>query len=180
MFKQSLITLTVLGILLMGVGIKAGRAQTKGDLKIGYINSQQVMQEMPEFQAVQKRLQNYYKKKQQDLQKQSQSLQKEEANYKQRQSVMSKDAKSSEQKKLQNLQANFQQAQQKAQQDVQKKQQSLMEPLRQKVDKGIQAVAKKNNLSYVISASSVLYASDQAKNKYDITSAVEDQIGIGD
>jgi outer membrane protein len=182
MFTKTTSILILAAFLLLGGGITASQAQTKSDppLKIGYVNPQEVLQDMPKYQAVKQRMQNYIKEKRQDIQQQSQSFQKEVSDYQQRQSVMSKSAKQSEQKKLGKLRANLQQAQQKAQQDIQKKQQSLMSPLRTKIQNAIQTVSKTMNLSYVISASTLLYVSDSAKKNLNITSKVEKQLGIGE
>jgi outer membrane protein len=182
MFTRTKSILTLVAFLLLGAGITASQAQTKNDpsLKIGYVNPQEVLQDMPKYAAVQQRMQNYIKEKRQDLRQQSQSFQKEVSDYQQRQSVMSKDAKQSEQKKLGKLRANLQQAQQQAQQDIQQKQQKLINPLRTKIQNAIQTVSKKMGLSYVISASTLLYVSDSAKKNLNITSKVEKQLGIGE
>jgi outer membrane protein len=181
MAKQIPLLLTFCTIFLLGAGLKAGRAQDKSssDLKIGYVNTPAILQKMPKYKAVQQRMQNYIQAKRSDLSTQTQSLHKEISNYQQRQSVMSKSAKQSEQKKIGNLRTNLQQARQKAQQEIQQKQQSLMTPLQKKIQTSIKNVANKLNLSYVISASSILYASDSAKAKYNITSKVEKDLGIG-
>jgi outer membrane protein len=182
MIKRTTSALTLACVLFLCAGIMTTQAQTKADpsQKIGYVNPQQILQDMPKYQAVRQRIKNYVKDKRQDIQKQSQSFQEEVSNFQQHQSVMSKDAKQSEQKKLGKLRANLQQAQQQAQQDIQKKQQSLMQPLREKIQDGIQDVAKQLDLSYVVSASSLLYVSDNAKKNFNITEKVEKSIGVDD
>lgn len=182
MTKQMKNILSLSVVLLLFAGVTVSYAQTTSDpsLRIGYVNPQAVLQKMPKYQAVRQRMQNYVSNKRQEIQKQAQTFQKEVSSFQQRQSVMTKDAKESEQKKLGKLRANLQQAQQQAQQDIQQKRQSLMSPLRTKIQNGIETVAEQMNLSYVISAATVLYVSDSAKQKYNITSKVEQQLNLGD
>lgn len=181
MIKQTKYILSLSVALLLFAGVTISHAQTTSDppLKIGYINPQAVLQKMPKYQAVRQRMQNYIQEKQKQIQQQAQSLQQELASFQQRKSVMTKEAKKSEQKKLGRMRANLQQAQMQAQQDIQQKRQKLMNPLREKIQNAIETVAENMGLSYVLSAATVLYVSKSAQKKYNITGRVEQQLGIG-
>jgi outer membrane protein len=186
MFKQATYLTILCTVLLLGAGLSESQAQVKKDPspKIGYVNPTAILQKMPSMKAVQQRIKNYVNKKQEKLTQQRDSLQQKIATYQQRQSVMSKEAKQEEQKKLGKLRANLQKAQRQAQQDIRQKQQSLVQPLNEDIQKSIDKVAKEMGLAYVINTTTsngdviILYASDSAQKKYDITSKVMDDLGI--
>jgi outer membrane protein len=184
MFKRTIqLTAICLGLLLAG-GLSQSQAQVKQE-RIGYVNPQAILQKMPEMKAVQQRLQNFVEQKQKELGQQQQELQQKIADYQKRQSVISEDAKKKEEEQLGQIQADVQQAQREAEQEVQQKQQELVGPLREEIDKSISAVAEEMNLSYVMNTITtngdfiILYASDEAQEKYDITEQVMEKLGIG-
>lgn len=170
--------------LIMGMGFNQSQAQIQEE-KIGYVDPQAILQKMPEMKAVQQRLQNFIEKKQQEIVQQDQELQQEINTYQQKQSVLSDQAKQKEEERLGQLQADLQQAQREAQQAIQQKQQELVGPLLQEINSGIDAVAQEMSLSYVLNTTTsngdliILYASEEAQNKYDITEEVMAELGIG-
>jgi|AntRauTorcE11898_2_1112593.scaffolds.fasta_scaffold11496_3 outer membrane protein len=184
MFKR-IIYIAIAGLIFMlSAGLSESQAQVQEE-KIGYVNPTALLQKMPEMKAVQQRLQNFAEKKQQEIVQQNQKLQQEVATYQQKQSVLSEQAKQKEEERLGQLQADLQQAQQEAQQAIQQKQEELVGPLLEEINNGIETVAQRMNLSYVLNTTTnngdliILYASDEAKQKYDITEEVMQELGIG-
>ncbi|MBN2731061.1 MAG: OmpH family outer membrane protein [Balneolaceae bacterium] len=167
------------------MGLNESQAQIQEE-KIGYVNPQAILQKMPEMKAVQQRLQNFIEKKRNEVAQQNQNLQEEINAYQQKQSVISQQAKEKEEERLGQLQADLQQSQREAQQAIQEKQQELVGPLLQEINKGIDAVAQEMGLSYVLNTTTnsgdliILYASDEAQQKYDITDEVMAELGIGE
>lgn len=171
--------------LILSMGLNESQAQIQEE-KIGYVNPQAILQKMPEMKAVQQRLQNFIEKKRNEVAQQDQNLQQEINAYQQKQSVISQQAKKKEEERLGQLQADLQQSQREAQQAIQEKQQELVGPLLQEINKGIDAVAQEMGLSYVLNTTTnsgdliILYASDEAQQKYDITDEVMAELGIGE
>lgn len=184
MLKRTTIFSAFCIALIMGLSFNESRAQIQEE-KIGYVNPQAILQKMPEMQAVQQRLRNFIEKKQQEIAEKNQELQQEINTYQQKQSVISEQAKQEEEERLGKLQAELQTAQQTAQQEIQQKQQELVGPLYQEINNGIDTVAKRMGLSYVLNTTTtngdliILYASEEAQNNYDITNEVMAELGIG-
>lgn len=184
MLKQTKIFTALCVAIILSIGVSESQAQIQGE-KIGYVNPTAILQKMPEMKAVQQRLQNFVEKKQQEIAQQQQTFQDDVASFRQKQEVLSEEAQQKEQERLGKLQADMQQAQQQAQQEIQQKQEELIGPLLEEINNGIDAVAQKMNLSYVLNTTTnngdliILYASEDAQNKYDITEEVMQQLGIG-
>jgi len=180
---KRIFTISLFCLLIVGfVGISSASAQQ--DLKIGYVDPQSVMNKMPAMKAVQQKLQNYIDKKRQEFSQKQADFQKQVSEYQQKEAVISDEAKKKEQERLGKLNSQLQQYQTQTQQEIQQKQQELVSPLLDQIDTAVSAVAKRMGLTYVINQNTsggdviILYASDEAKQKYDITQQVMDQLGI--
>ena len=124
--------------------------------KIGHINSNDIIQAMPEFAAAQTEFENLQKSKEEELQQmgqvhdgkiqQAQQLQRNrsEANADSIDAEMTKLGT-----ELQELQSRIQQVQQVAQEELQKKNEELFAPIIQKANTAIQSVAKEKGYAYV-------------------------------
>lgn len=154
------------------------------DLKIGYVDPQAILMKMPEMKAIQQRLKNFADRKRQELSDKQQNFQQQVQAYQQKATVISDEAKKKEQERLGKLNSQLQQFQSQIQQEMQKKQQELMGPLFKQIEDAIDSVANKQNLTYVLNTTTssgdviILYASDEAQQKYDITDPVMRQLGI--
>lgn len=170
--------------LILGMSFSEGRAQIQEE-KIGYVNPTAILQKMPEMKAVQQRLKNFIDKKQTELADREEKIQNDIRAYSQKRGVMSEQAQEEEETRLGQLQAELQEAQRDAQQEIQEKQQELVGPLYAEINKGIDAVAQRMGLSYVLNTTTtngdiiILYASQEAQNKYNITDEVMAELGIG-
>jgi len=174
----SLFCLSIIGF----VGISSAQAQQ--DLKIGYVDPQSVMSKMPAFKAVQQKLQNFIDKKRKEFSDKQADFQKQVDEYQQKEAVISEEAKKKEQERLGKLNSQLQQYQTKTQQEIQQKQQELVSPLLDQIDSAVNKVAKRMGLTYVINTTTsngdviILYASDEAQQKYNITDQVMNELGI--
>src|SRR5699024_1024360 len=75
-------------------------AQVKQDLKIGYVDPQAILTKMPEMKAVQQRLQNFMGEKREELISKRENYQQQIAEYQEKQSVISEEAKQKEEERL--------------------------------------------------------------------------------
>jgi outer membrane protein len=180
--QQRKTLLTLLFALLIGVtGFTSASAQ---ELKIGYVDPQSILMKMPEMKAVQQRLRNFAERKQEELSQKQQDFQQQVQEFQQKSAVISDDAKSKEEERLGQLNAELQQYQSQIQQEMQQKQQELVGPLFDQIKKAIDQVASDQGLTYVLNTTTtngdviILYASESAQEKYDITDSVMRQLGI--
>ena len=152
-------------------------AQTS--LKIGHINSQDLIQAMPENDSAQVKIEKVAK----DLQDQFQTMQNEYGN-KYKDFVSKRDSyselirqtKSSE---LQEIEQRIQQFQQTAEQELQSQRVNLYKPVLDKANKAIAEVAKSNGFTYILDLSqgSVIYYDETST---DISPLVKQKLGLPD
>lgn len=154
------------------------------ELKIGYINPQSILANMPEMRAVQQRLQNFTARKQQELSTLEQEFQTQVAEYQQKVGVISADAQQQEEARLGQLQQDLLQAQEVAEQELAQRRDELVGPLLEQIGAAIEAVAQKQGLSYVLNTTTssgdmiILYASEDFRAKFDITQSVMEELGM--
>lgn len=181
MFKRILTISAFCAVFIATLGVSQSSAQ---EVRIGYVEPQAILAKMPEMKAVQQRLQNFAERKQQELAEKEQELNAEIENFQQRSAVISEEAKQKEEQRLGQLNAQLQQFRGELQQQMQQKQQELVGPLLDQIGTAIDQVANDMNLTYVLNTTTssgdaiILYASDEAQEKYDITDQVMQQLGI--
>ncbi len=161
-----------------------GATANAQQLKIGYVDPQTILSKMPDMAAVQKKLQNFQDKLRQELSQKRADLQQQVQQFQQKSAVISDAAKKQEQAHLDSLNQQLGQLQQEYSNELQNRQQQLMSPILDKVQKAINEVAKSMDLTYVFNTVTgngdyiILYASDQAQQKYDITQKVMDKLSL--
>ncbi len=144
------------------------------NLKIGYINPQEVFAAMPELSDIETKLSD----KQEEINKNGQALI-DEYNKKleefENNPATSEALKQDQLKQLTQLQERFQVYQQNSQQELARLQQELLEPVNKKIQDAIQAVGAENNFTYILDAAAIMYVSPTAEN---ITQLVKTRLGI--
>jgi outer membrane protein len=118
--------------------------------KIGYINTNDLIPQMPEYKTVNTAIDAFKKTFVDVLQGMGNELQKGSADYQAKQATMTEAAKLAKQGELSDLQKRAQDYQTSAQQQVEQKGNELMKPLIDKVHNAIEAVAKEKGYTYVI------------------------------
>ncbi len=133
--------------LVFGMAILPAKAQ----VKIGFINADYILSQMPEAKQVEEDLKNtqkqyetLYQGKVKDFQDKLASFEKLNADPKTADII-----KQDKEKELQNLQTSIQEFQQNSQSSLQKKQAQLLQPLLKKVEENMHAVAAENAYTYV-------------------------------
>jgi outer membrane protein len=147
--------------------------------KIGIVDFQTVIMQMPEIQSADQMLKDVGNKYQDSVIKLRKDLQEKIQQYQKQKAMMAQDAQQKTEEQLQGQQEMMIRYQQEEEQKIQKMRQELLEPLKAKAQKAIQEVAKAEKLSIVIDKSpsnpTVLYSDD----KLDITFTVIDRIKRG-
>jgi outer membrane protein len=112
---------------------KTADLKSSGSLKIGYVRSEQLLQQYKPALAVQQKLQQETADAQKDLEKRYKELQTMDADIKKKSEVLTMQALAPQIEKMQRKQNEFLQLQQSIQQAVQQKQSELLEPIFQDV-----------------------------------------------
>lgn len=146
-------------------------------VKLGYINSQEVMMMMPEVNDVEKQLAEFNEKNMKYLQDMEKEIQDKYVKYEQEKDNMTEAIRKVQEEELMGLQQRLQTTYQALQQEAQKKQAELLKPLQDKLMAAIESVSKKQGLTmvYDMMSGAILYKSDVA---IDITPAVKKELGI--
>ena len=146
-------------------------------VKLGYINSQEVMMMMPEVNDVEKQLAEFNEKNMKYLQDMEKEIQDKYAKYEQEKDNMTEAIRKVQEEELMGLQQRLQTTYQALQQEAQKKQAELLKPLQDKLVAAIESVSKKQGLTmvYDMMSGAVVYKSEAA---IDITPAVKKELGI--
>ena len=140
-------------------------------LKIGHVNTQKLLNGMPDVEAANKKLDTLKSK----YQKQLEDLQTEFSNkQKDLESITDPLIKETKSADLQRLYQQILEFQQKAQQALQDKQEEFMAPIKKQLTDAVNAVAKEGGYTYVLDSSYgiLLYAADSE----DLTSLVKKKL----
>lgn len=145
-------------------------------LKIGHINSQELLSLMPEVKKADADLKVYAKSFEDQLETMSKEYQKKMGDYQASEKTMTDAVKEVKQKEITDLGARIESTQKSAEEKVVTKKQELFKPILDKAEKAIKDVAKEKALDYVfdVSTGSVLVTRD-ADN---MLPAVKAKLGI--
>lgn len=154
---------------LMIVCTLAAKAQTK----IAHVDYQKVIELLAVKDSVTEKLQSLQKEMQQDLMKRNQELQNAQTSLYNKKDSMSAFMKKAQQESIQQQASMLQQKQQQYEQQLQQYQMQLTQPLLDKVDEAIAALAKEKGLTYVIDLNAAVYAGGM-----DITDLVIKKLGL--
>lgn len=150
-----------------------------GQLKIGYLNTQEVLSEMPGRAEVESELNDFVQSKRQELEQRTIAFQDSVASFQQNQENLSENQIRQGEERLAEMEADIQEFQQGLQQQIQQRRGTLLEPLYEKMDEAISTVAEQNDLDFVLneatgSGDNVVYYA--ASEKLDITQQVMQHI----
>jgi outer membrane protein len=144
-------------------------------LKIGYADPNYIMENMPETKKIQSELQVYQKQLDNQLQAKYKEYQDKASALEQGGSMMAASVKEDKMKELAFLEQSIKDFEEKAQEDLQKKQMILVDPLLEKIQKAIDAVAEENGYTYIFStaaqyggSSVILFAKNKNENISDL------------
>ncbi|HXG37590.1 MAG TPA: OmpH family outer membrane protein [Bacteroidota bacterium] len=171
--------LKFIGVMLFVVLVSsAAQAQAR----IGYVDSEVILRELPEAQKAQKDLEAKVKSWQEELQKMSDAFQKEAEDYQKKQAMMQPAAKEAKEKELAEMQQKareyYAQKLDPRQGEAVTERERLLAPIREKILKAIEAVAKEENVNFVFDKANdamLLYADA----KFDLTYRVLDRLKRG-
>lgn len=150
-------------------------------LKIGHINSQELMMAMPEMDSANAKLQALYAEYQEEAERLNVELNKKYNEYVERSNNKEKPisdlVKSSLEAEITQMQDKVQQYQQIAEQDLTQQQENLIQPVQQKAIQAINEVAAENGFTYIMDTFSgaIIYTAPESE---DILPLVKAKLGL--
>ena len=165
---------TAIAALLVFV-VAAGHSQ---NLKFGHINSDELIQAMPEFDSATAKLEKFRKELVNALDLMTVVLNNKNDAYTKEAKNLTDIVKQTKEQELIDLNKRIQDFQQNAQQQLQNKQVELFQPIYTKVDKAIKDVGKENGFLYVFDvAKGALLYFDETKST-NIMALAKTKLGI--
>ncbi|MEX2115457.1 MAG: OmpH family outer membrane protein [Bacteroidota bacterium] len=149
--------------------------------RLAYVDSEKILTELPEAQLVQKELEGIVKGWQDELQRMSDEFQKAVEEYQKKEAVLSAAARETQTKQLTDMRQRAQDYQVKKfgqGGEMAEMRERRFTPIREKILKSIESVAKEEGFSFVFDKASdvvLLYADA----KFDLTHKVLDQLKRG-
>ncbi len=145
-------------------------------IKLGHINSSELMQIMPGKDSAQAAFEAEVKVLEGELKAMQEELEKKYTDYQERKAQLSDLLRTTKEQELSDLQQRIQVYQQNAQKKLQEKEAELLQPIIDKAKQAISAVAKENGYTYIFdtSAGTLLYQQDSD----DILSLVKKKLGL--
>lgn len=163
----------VLVLMVLALGLGFG-ANAQGQ-KIGYVDSQVIIDMMPESAKIQQDLQAYYGELQAELQAMATEYQTKMRDYEANSATMSNILRQSKEKEIMDLQGRIQEFQANAENDFAAKQEELSKPMLDRIKKAIDDVVKAKGLAYAFEKTVILSIGDSA---IDITPDVKAKLGL--
>ena len=141
--------------------------------KFGKVNTQAIMQSLPERSKVNGELEAAAKQYENELKSMQEELQRQSEAYEKAKSTMNQTAQQQKEQELQTLYQKIQQTYQDNQQALQKTQQEKMQPVITKVRNAIQNVGNAGGFTYIFEEGAAVYT---GTNVEDVTSKVQSEL----
>lgn len=149
-----------------------------GQLKIGYVDSDTILKELPDAQDAQKKLDGMIQEWQDELKKMERELKEKQADYEKRKLIMSEQKRIEVEKDLsisEKAISDFRQKKFGVSGELYASQEEVMKPVQNKIFTAIQEVADDEELDFVFDRSGdILFL--YAKDEYDITHLVLEKL----
>lgn len=145
------------------------------EVKIAFVNTQEVFMAMPEVSAMEKQMADLNEKYKLELKQMQDEYQKKYSDFIAQQDSLTENIKLRRMQEIQDIQGRMDNFMQVAQQDVQKKQQELIQPVQEKLQKAIKSVGDEKGYTYIIDPAALLYT---GSNAIDATSFVRAKLGL--
>ncbi len=141
--------------------------------KFGKVNTQTIMQSLPEISKINGELEATAKQYENELKTMQEELQRQADAYDKGKSTMNATAQQAKEQELNQLYQKFQQAQMDNQQALQKAQQEKMQPVIAKVRSAIESVGKSGGYTYIFEEGVAIFT---GSNVEDVTSKVQSEL----
>ena len=166
---------TLIALLITVVSL-CGTAMAQKTVKLGHINSSDLMQIMPGREDAQNTLQKEVDELQATLKNMQNELEQRYNDYMGKKDQMSDLIRQTKERELQDMGTRIQEFQENAQKKLQDREQEVLKPIIDRAKKAIEDVAKENNYTYIFDTSvgALLYQQDSE----DILPLVKKKLGL--
>ncbi|MDH6306091.1 outer membrane protein [Parabacteroides sp. PF5-5] len=145
------------------------------EMKIAYVNVQEIFSAMPEIPTIEKQLEELNQKYDKELRVMQEEYQRKSADYIAQQDSLTENIKLKRMQEIEDIRTRVENFIPVAQQDIQKKQQELIAPVQEKIQNAIKAIGEEKGYTYIIDPQVFLYTGNSAINA---TSFVKTKLGI--
>ncbi|WP_461453228.1 OmpH/Skp family outer membrane protein [Mucilaginibacter sp.] len=145
----------LLKVALVAVCMVVVSSFAKAQTKIGYINTNQMMEMLPEMKTLQTQMQDYQKTFSDQLATMSTEYQTKGQAYEAKRATMTDASRTAAESELQDMQTRITTFRDNAQKQIEAKSNELLKPLTDKLRAAIQAVAAAKGYTYVLDSSQV-------------------------
>ena len=152
----------------------SGNAMAQKNIKLGHINSQELMQIMPGRDSVQTILQNEVNELEATLKQMQAEAEKRYNDYVANQAGWTELIRQTKQREIQDMSVRIQEFQENAQKQLTEREAELTKPIIDRAKKAIEDVAREGGYTYIFDGAGLLYSNDSE----DIMPAVKKKLGI--
>ncbi len=168
---KNIFRISLLVVFLLGMN-----ANVFSQVKLGHINTNELLQQMPGRQQATQELEKYASELESTFTAMQREFQTKYQDYLEKQETFSQLIRQSKERELESLQQRIMEFQESAQEDLMQKENQLLRPIIEKARKAIEDVARENGYTYVFDTGmGVLLYSEPSDNIMD---KVKAKIGI--
>ncbi len=175
-FARSLRRLAVrrLAVLLVaGAALAAAPAHAQ---KMGFVNQEALLTNMPEYAEARQQLSQELRSQQEEFVSQQQAFQEKLERYQRQRPLLSDSSRTERESELRRLQQELEASAQEREQGLARREMQLLQPLLEKLQTAINDVAERQGVDVVLRASSLVYANPT--NVVNLSEAVARDLGI--
>ena len=141
--------------------------------KLGHVNSQVIMQELPDYESARKDLESFNNDLTKELEMYQKLIMEFAQAYEEQKSGMSAESRQRKEADLMERQQNYEKKAYEAETKLQQKEQELLQAIMIKVNTAVQDLAKAEGYSYIFERTTLLHAGGD-----DISDKVRKKLGI--
>ena len=147
------------------------------EVKLGHINSQEILTLMPERVTIEKTISDLQSQWEKEIVKMREEYYAKTKEYQEKQATMPESIKQARQSEIAEMEQRISTTNQNAQTDLQKKSQDLSAPVNEKVRKAINEVGTENGYLYIfdLASQSIIYQSPKSN---DVTALVKKKLAL--
>ena len=153
------------------VALTLAAMSVSAQVKLGHIETQKLIQAMPEWTAAQKTFEEEQKKVNTELNSLREQFQTKLAEYSEKMKTYSEAMRATTEEELQGLQQRIQRFQETAMAQLEKTQNDLMQPVMEKALNAIKEVGKENGFTYI-------FDMNAGENSQDVLPLVKKKLGL--
>ena len=160
------------------VALTLAAMSVSAQVKLGHIETQKLIQAMPEWTAAQKTFEEEQKKVNTELKGLREQFQTKLAEYSEKMKTYSEAMRATTEEELQGLQQRIQRFQETAMAQLEKTQNDLMQPVMEKALNAIKEVGKENGFTYIFDMNAgILYAAENSQDVLPLCKRIKSRLG---